>query len=242
MTLTRFPRPCPIPGHPQDGSDDPLLVTESAWTRLRAWHLHAPAERLPLPLSLAAWPAAWLLHAAGVPGHYVTYAAAGATVLAALTWRRQDPEHPRLADTEAATVTAAAGGWLAAAVTWGPSGWPLHLLTWIYVAGSAGGLLVAAPASEPSVPPAPAATPTPSGPPARPGGTASPISSAWATSTCRKRRRPAWARTCCSPARPAPSGSAGYSPGLMPSPRPSRTSSGSGTGGSSCAPPTCPAS
>ena len=51
MTQTRYPRPCPIPGHPQD-EDEPALVTESAWARLRAWHLHAPAERLPLPLVL----------------------------------------------------------------------------------------------------------------------------------------------------------------------------------------------
>ena len=49
MTLTRYPRPCPIPGHPQD-EDARALVSDSAWARLRAWHLHAPAERLPLPL------------------------------------------------------------------------------------------------------------------------------------------------------------------------------------------------
>ena len=49
MTVTRYPRPCPIPGHPQDEASRPL-VTDSAWSRLRAWHLHAPAERLPLPL------------------------------------------------------------------------------------------------------------------------------------------------------------------------------------------------
>ena len=50
MMRTRYPRPCPIPGHPQDqDEDEPDLVTESAWARLRAWHLQAPAERLPLP-------------------------------------------------------------------------------------------------------------------------------------------------------------------------------------------------
>ncbi len=139
MTLTRYPRPCPIPGHPQD-EEESVLVTESAWARLRAWHLHAPAERLPLPLALLAWPAAWLLHAVHVPGHLVAYVAGAAAVLAALIWRRrQDPDHPRLADIEAAAVAAAAGGWLAAAVTWGPSGWPHDLLTWIYIAGSAAG-------------------------------------------------------------------------------------------------------
>ena len=50
VTLTKFPRPCPIPGHPQDDAPAPL-APDSAWSRLRAWHLHAPAERLPLPLS-----------------------------------------------------------------------------------------------------------------------------------------------------------------------------------------------
>lgn len=33
-------------------------------------------------------------------------------------------------------VTAAAGGWFAAAVTSGPLGWPAHLLSWIYLAGA----------------------------------------------------------------------------------------------------------
>ena len=77
MIKTEYPRPCPIPGHPQDDGDEPDLITESAWSRLRAWHLHAPAERLPLPVILTAWPSAWILHAAHVPGHVVTYAAAG---------------------------------------------------------------------------------------------------------------------------------------------------------------------
>ena len=107
------------------------MVSDSAWTRLRAWHLHAPAERLPLPLILTAWPSAWVLHAVHVPGHVVTYAAVGRAVAAWLTWRRhrKNSPHPRLAATEAAMVTAAAGGWLAAAVTSGPLGWPAHLLT-----------------------------------------------------------------------------------------------------------------
>ena len=137
---TRYPRPCPIPGHPQD-EDEPALVTESAWARLRAWHLHAPAERLPLPVILTAWPAAWVLHAAHVPGHVVTYAAVAAAVACWLTWHRygRSSPHPRLLPTEAALVAAATGGWMAAAVTWGPLGWPAHLLTWIYLAGAAGG-------------------------------------------------------------------------------------------------------
>jgi hypothetical protein len=158
MIKTGYPRPCPIPGHPQDG-DEPVLVTESAWSRLRAWHLHAPAERLPLPLVLTAWPVAWVLHAVHVPGHFAAYAAAVVVLAARLAWGRHEkavmaamivnaasgaaensplpPAH--LAAAEAAAVTAAIGGWLAAAVTWGPSGWPFHLLTWIYAAGSAAG-------------------------------------------------------------------------------------------------------
>ena len=140
MTQTRYPRPCPIPGHPQD-EDEPVLVTESAWARLRAWHLHAPAERLPLPVIVTAWPAAWVLHAAHVPGHVVTYATVAGAVACWLTWHRygRSSAHPRLLPTEAALVAAATGGWIAAAATWGPLGWPAHLLTWIYLAGAAGG-------------------------------------------------------------------------------------------------------
>jgi hypothetical protein len=140
MIETRYPRPCPIPGHPQD-EDEPVLFTDSAWARLRAWHLHAPAERLPLPAILLTWPAAWILHAAHVPGHIVTYAAGAAVVVCWLTWHRYErsSEHERLLPTEAALVAAALGGWTAAALTWGPLGWPGHLLTWIYLAGSIGG-------------------------------------------------------------------------------------------------------
>src|SRR5260370_32459479 len=114
MTMDKWQpeRPCPIPGHPQDGADRPRQVTETAWQRLRAWHLHAPAERLPLPLVLLTWPAAWVLHAAHVPGHIAAYAAAGAVVLAWLRWRRHRKKspHPRLAPFEAAAVAAVIGG------------------------------------------------------------------------------------------------------------------------------------
>src|SRR6266581_4416543 len=129
MTVTRYPRPCPIPGHPQD-QDQPDLVTESAWARLRAWHLQAPAERLPLPAILTVWPAAWILHAVHVPGHVVTYATVIAAVACWLTWRRRGrgSPHPRMLPAEAALVPAAIGGWMAAAATWGPPGWPAHLL------------------------------------------------------------------------------------------------------------------
>jgi hypothetical protein len=137
MTVTRYPRPCPIPGHPQDDAPAP----DSAWSRQRSWLLHAPAERLPLPLVLTTWPLAWVLHAVHVAGHVVTWIAAAAVALTWLTWRRhaRTSPHPRLAATEAALVAAAIGGWLAAAVTFGPLGWPAHLLSWIYLAGAIGG-------------------------------------------------------------------------------------------------------
>jgi hypothetical protein len=140
MIKTEYPRPCPIPGHPQD-ENEAVLVTESAWARLRDWYLHAPAERLPLPVIVLTWPAAWVLHAAHVPGHIVTYIAVGAAVLCWLTWWRHERSSPhhRLLPTEAALVEAAVGGWIAAAATWGPLGWPAHLLTWIYLAGASGG-------------------------------------------------------------------------------------------------------
>src|SRR6188472_1161983 len=111
MIKAEFPRPCPIPGHPRDDGE-PVLVTESAWSRLRAWHLHAPAE--------------WVLHAAHVAGHVVAYAAVAAAVACWLTWRRygRSSPHPRLLPAEAALVAAAVGGWIAAAATWGPLGWP----------------------------------------------------------------------------------------------------------------------
>jgi hypothetical protein len=140
VTLTQYPRPCPIPGHPQDGEPAPM-APESAWSRVRAWHLRAPAERLPLPLALLIWPAAWVLHAAHVPGHVIAYAAIGAVAVTWLIWRRHEKNspHPRLAATEAALVTAAVAGWVAAAVTSGPLGWPAHLLSWIYVIGAVSG-------------------------------------------------------------------------------------------------------
>ena len=140
MIKTEYPRPCPIPGHPQD-EDEPVVVTDSAWSRLRAWHLHSPAERLPLPVIALTWPSAWILHAAHVPGHVLTYATVAAAAACWLTWHRyaRSSPHPRLLPTEAALVTAATGGWAAAAATWGPLGCPMHLLTWIYLAGAAAG-------------------------------------------------------------------------------------------------------
>jgi hypothetical protein len=140
MTLTNFPRPCPIPGHPQDDAPAPP-VSDSAWSRLRAWHLHAPAERLPLPLAVLLWPLAWVLHAMHIAGHAVTLIAVAAVVVTWLTWRRhaKASPHPRLAATEAAMVAATVSGWMVVAVTSGPLGWPAHLLSWLYPAGAIGG-------------------------------------------------------------------------------------------------------
>ena len=145
MTPTRWQpeRPCPIPGRPQDGTpdDEARQVTGTAWQRLRAWHLHAPAERLPLPAVLITWPVTWILHATRVPGTVPASATAAAAALAWVTWRRHSRKSPhhRLAAAEAAAITAAIGGWVTAAVIWGPLGWPYQLLTWIYVIGSAAG-------------------------------------------------------------------------------------------------------
>ena len=48
--------------------------------------------------------------------------------------------------TEAALVAAAIGGWITAAVTWGPlAPASTHLLSWAYLAGVIGGYCLAAP-------------------------------------------------------------------------------------------------
>jgi hypothetical protein len=141
MTVTQFPRPCPIPGHPQD--DPEPLVPASAWSRAWGWLLHAPAERLPLPAVLLAWPAAWVMHATRVQAHVIAYATGAAAVLCWLIWWRKGrtSPHPRLLPAEATLVAAAIGGWMTAAVTSGPAGWPSHLLSWIYLGGAVGGYI-----------------------------------------------------------------------------------------------------
>jgi hypothetical protein len=106
-----------------------------------SWLQVAPAERLPLPAFVTAWPVTEIMHAAGVPGYVPGCATCAAAVAAWLTWYRHGKrsEHPRLAAMEAAAVAAAAGGWITAADIWGPLGWPVHMLSLIYLAGSAGG-------------------------------------------------------------------------------------------------------
>ena len=129
MTLTgwRPERPCPIPGHPQDGDGDdgPRPAPGSAWQRLRAWHLHAPAERLPLPadsahlagrLGPARLPRPRLSPRRGHRGRggagLAGLAAAPEEVPASAAGRRSRPP----------PLTAAIGGWVTAAVAWGPLG------------------------------------------------------------------------------------------------------------------------
>ena len=147
-----WPRPCPIPGHPHDDSE-PVVITESAWERLRRWHLHAPAERLPLPAALLTWPTAWVMHWLQVPVRAVAWIAAAVTVLTWLAWARrhrrrppsssQDGQQTRLRGlflpTEAAMVAVAWGGWVTVAVAFGPTARPDRWPTVLYLVGVTGG-------------------------------------------------------------------------------------------------------
>ena len=153
--MSEWPRPCPIPGHPHDDDGAPVVITGSAWARLRAWHLHAPAERLPLPAVLVTWPAAWVMHWLQVPVRAVAWIAAAVTVVTWLAWawrnRRArkareaspDGQQTQVRDlfwpTEAALVAAAWGGWVTAAVAFGPTARPDRWPTVLYLAGAAGG-------------------------------------------------------------------------------------------------------
>jgi hypothetical protein len=144
MTLTGQQPPCAFPPHPGEEAPDPPpgVTSESALAGLARWVRHAPAERAPAVAIPVVWPAAEIMHAAGVPGGYP---AAGTVIAAALAgWaaerRGQDPEHPRLAAAEVAAATAAAGGWVTAADVLGPlTGGSPYWLTLAYLAGAAGG-------------------------------------------------------------------------------------------------------
>ena len=153
--MSEWPRPCPIPGHPHDDDGEPVVITGSAWARLRAWHLHAPAERLPLPAVLVTWPAAWVMHWLQVPVRAVAWIAAAVTVVTWLAWARRhrrarkarpaspDGQESQVRDlfwpTEAALVAAAWAGWVTAAVASGPTARPGRWPTVLYLAGAAGG-------------------------------------------------------------------------------------------------------
>ena len=136
--MSQWPRPCPIPGHP--GDSEPVTITESAWARLRRWHLYAPAERLPLPAVLLTWPAAWVMHALAVPVHVAGWATGIAVAVTWLTWARhqKNSPHPRLIPTEAALVAAVWGGWVTVAVAFGPAARPYWWPTAVYLIGAIG--------------------------------------------------------------------------------------------------------
>ncbi len=143
-----FTRPHPVSGHPEDQETAAgPMVPESAWRRFRAWHMHAPAERLPLTGIAVTWPAAWLMHLAHVRLLDIALAAAAVTVLAWLvwawhTWRynralaARRPARQRFLPGEAACVAAAAGGWVTAAIHWGPLSPPGCWPTVTYLAGA----------------------------------------------------------------------------------------------------------
>ena len=132
---------------PQPGtSPDSGRVPESALRRAWAWHMHAPAERMPLAIFPATWPAAWLMHQTAVPPMDVLRAAAitaggvlckqAAHARARRKARDAGRTLPaRLAPAEAAIALAACGAWLTAADAYGPGGW----LGAAYLAGSAAG-------------------------------------------------------------------------------------------------------
>lgn len=130
----------------------PRQVTETGWRRLRAWHLHAPAERLPLPAVLLTWPAAWVMHWLQVPVRALAWIAGAITVVTWLAWawrdrrarraRQADPEtelRGLFGTAEAALVAAAWSGWVTAAVAFGPTARPDRWPTLAYLAGAAGG-------------------------------------------------------------------------------------------------------
>ena len=135
MTLTRER------AHQEPGELAELEVTEPALGRFRGWLRHAPAERVPVVLIPAIWTATEIMHTAGVRGLFVGGAAALAT--AAAGWigerRSKGAEHPHLAGTEAAAVTAATGAWVTAATELGPLAGPDHALSLAYVAAAGGG-------------------------------------------------------------------------------------------------------
>ena len=127
---------------------DPGRVPESAWERARAWHLQAPAERLPITGALLTWPASWLAYTTMVPGRYVGFAAIFASACTAATWAKHNRDFraaieaernvlppQRLTAGEAWLVSVAIGGWITAAVTWGPLAGPFHILSAVYAAG-----------------------------------------------------------------------------------------------------------
>ena len=147
MTLTGRQPPCAFPPHPgEEDPGGPPGVTVRPRPSLARWVRHAPAERAPAVAIPLMWPAAEIMHAAGLPGLYP----GGGTVLAAALagWaaerRAAASEHPAMTAAEVAAAAAAAGGWVTAADIFGPLAGHPPWLTLAYLAGSAGGYCVAA--------------------------------------------------------------------------------------------------
>jgi hypothetical protein len=142
MTLTGQQPPCAFPPHPGDeDADGPPRLTVRPRRSLARWVRHAPAERAPAVAFPVVWPAAEVMHAAGLPG---LYPGAGTVLAAALAgWaaerRAAGSEHPRMTAADVATATAAVGGWVTAADVLGPLAGHPPWLTLAYLAGSAGG-------------------------------------------------------------------------------------------------------
>ena len=142
MTLTtREPSRDHDSGHDEPSELDGLVVIDPAWARFQRWLAHAPAERVPLPLIPAVWTATEVMHLAGVHTLYAGGAAALATAIAGWIGERRSKhaEHPRLAGTEVAAVTAATGAWVTAGARLGPLAGPDHLLSLLYLGASGGG-------------------------------------------------------------------------------------------------------
>src|SRR6516162_1009486 len=82
MTLTGQQPPCAFPPHPGEQDPDELPeVTVRPRPGLARWVRHAPAERAPAVAIPVVWPAAEIMHAAGLPG---LYPGAGTVIAAAL--------------------------------------------------------------------------------------------------------------------------------------------------------------
>jgi hypothetical protein len=149
MSLGTDQPPCAFPPHP-GATAAGEVVTEPAWSRLRGWLAHAPAERVPLPAVPAVWSVAEIMHLAAVPGLYPSAATVAAAGLAfglgeararkperiRVPGSKQEKLRKRLRGAELAAATAAVGTWVTAADIAGPLAGRWHLLSIIYVLGA----------------------------------------------------------------------------------------------------------
>ena len=97
---------------------------------------HAPAERGPLLAMPAVWAAAWIMHAAHVPGYGPGLAAVIAASIAYGTGERQARRsaHPAVDGAERAAAVGVPGAWLTAATVTGPLWGPYDLMTSVFYA------------------------------------------------------------------------------------------------------------